>query len=78
LIRRIQTAGATVVLLAPSAFAAATAGSKVAGPDAPKFGAATPHRLYDKEVLEPNGRWLLGLRNKDQMVIDIHVRDEEG
>jgi lysophospholipase L1-like esterase len=73
LVRRIQAAGAAVVLLTPPPFDAAAAGSKVVGPDAPRFGYATPYRLYDEEVLERYGRWLLALRNEGLMVVDIHA-----
>jgi lysophospholipase L1-like esterase len=77
LIRRIQAAGATVVLVTPPPFEAVAAGAKVVGADAPKFGYETPYRLYDEEVLEPYGRWILGLRSEGLMAIDIHTPMKE-
>ncbi len=72
LIEKLEPATKRIVLMTPPPFDAFSVRGPLAKKDAPEFGYKTPYASYDDEVIEPYGKWILSLKDKVDLVIDIH------
>lgn len=74
LVEKLRAAGKRVVVMTPPPFEpAAIPSTALADASAAEFGYKSPYRRYDDEVIGPYGKWILTLRDRTDLRIDLHT-----
>jgi lysophospholipase L1-like esterase len=73
LVKKVEAAGAKVILMSPSPFDPKPLKDKVLAKGAEKYSWLKPYEKYDDEVLTKYSEWLLTWRKSNYIVVDAHA-----